>query len=68
MSQDTTEWLLKLQSAERGEPQHVLTSQWIKAREAEFVVVLPSQLIAVFPIIQDNLWIVESEKMAFVIY
>ena len=56
MSQDTTEWLLKLRWAERGEPQHILTSHWIIAREAEFVVVLPSQLIAVFPIIQDNLW------------
>ena len=29
------------------------------AREAEFVVVLPSQLIAVFPIIQDNLCILK---------
>ena len=33
------------------------------AREAEFVVVLPSQLTAVFPIIQDNLCLVETTQI-----
>ena len=40
ISQDSTLRLLKLRSAEWGVPQHILTSQWIIAREAEFVVVL----------------------------
>ena len=47
-AQDTTEWLLKLRSAERGEPQHILTSQWIIAREAEFVVEVVQKWIKQF--------------------
>ena len=66
-SQDCIWGLVKLRSAERGVPQHIVTRQRAVARKAEFFMGLPSQLITVFTISNVNFWSNDELSIHFVL-